>query len=114
VTELADGSDPGPPTGSGDESIGCPTPVDPLLLQADSLPEGIGHELFIEIVFVSGESGECGPRRTVFVDPSDYRNSRVPLENLGIVRRFPIGRVPLYRNVSGRLPVVSDDISMTC
>jgi hypothetical protein len=44
----------------------------------------------------------------------DYCNSRVPLENLGFLRRFPIGRLRLYRNVSGRLPVVSDDISMTC
>lgn len=40
-------------------------------------------------------------------------NSRVPLENLGLVRRFPIGRRQLYRNVSGRLPGVSDDFSMT-
>ena len=43
----------------------------------------------------------------------DYSNSRVPLENLGFLRRFPIGRPQLYRNVSGRLPVVSDDQTMT-
>jgi hypothetical protein len=42
-----------------------------------------------------------------------YCNSRVPLENLGFLRRFPIGRLQLYRNVLGQLPVVCDDISMT-
>ena len=44
----------------------------------------------------------------------DYNNSRVPLENLGLLRRFSVGRLELYRNAMGRLPVVSDDISMTC
>jgi hypothetical protein len=29
------------------------------------------------------------------------------------LRRFPIGRLQLYRIVLERLPVVSDDISMT-
>ncbi len=37
----------------------------------------------------------------------------IPLENLGLSRRSPVGRLQLYRNALERLPVVSDDFSMT-
>lgn len=41
------------------------------------------------------------------------RPDRVPLDNLGFLRRFPLGLLQLYRNVSERLPIVSDDFLMT-
>ena len=44
----------------------------------------------------------------------DCFNSRVSLENLGLLRRFPIGRLQLYPNALEQLPSVSDDLSMTC
>jgi hypothetical protein len=44
----------------------------------------------------------------------DYVRTWVPLGNLGLLRRFSTGRRPDYRNVSGRLPIVSDDVLMTC
>lgn len=37
----------------------------------------------------------------------------IPLENLGLSRRSPAGRLQLYRNGLERLPVVSDDLLMT-
>ena len=36
-----------------------------------------------------------------------------PLENLGFLRRFPIGRSQLYRNILEQLPGDSDDFLMT-
>ena len=41
----------------------------------------------------------------------DYVRTWIALGNLGFLRRFPIGRFKLYRNVLE--PVVSDDFSMT-
>jgi hypothetical protein len=43
----------------------------------------------------------------------DHVRTWVPSGNLGLVRGFRIGRVPLYRNASEPLPVVCDDFSMT-
>lgn len=44
----------------------------------------------------------------------DCLRHRVPSGNLGLLRRFLIGRLPEYRNVSEQLPGVSDDLLMTC
>src|SRR3954454_6143484 len=56
--------------GSPGESPGCPSPVDPLLLESNSLSESIRHEALVEILLLGPESAECRLRRTFFVDPS--------------------------------------------
>lgn len=42
-----------------------------------------------------------------------YLKLRVPLGNLGLLRRFPIGRLQLYRNLLEPLPLISDAFPMT-
>ena len=57
------------------------------------------------------EPESCGINRRPV---PDYVRTWIASGNLGFLRRFPIGRFKLYRNVLEPLPVVSDDFSMTC
>src|SRR5680860_1526486 len=43
----------------------------------------------------------------------DYVRTWIPLENLVLSRRFPGGRLQLYRYVLERLPIISDAFVMT-
>ena len=45
---------------------------------------------------------------------SRYLKLWVPLENLGLIWRFSIGRCKVYRNALEPLPIISDDVLMTC
>src|SRR3954463_9952745 len=75
---------------------------------------GVGSDRIPRLNFVAGAGFEPATSGRDQGPGPDYCNSWVPLENLGFLRRFPIGRLQLYRNVLGQMPTVSDDISMTC